>query len=105
MTASTRSLLWLAVLSLGLLPLASDLDGPGTAAAWEQLAAWEDPENDTRFLREHLTRPHANSSFLHSCGLPSAAITPGDHLLPPKGGGILQGPALSRQVPRAPPIP
>jgi hypothetical protein len=104
MTASNRSFIWLVAILLGLLPLAGIPDEPFTAA-WDQSAAWEDAENDARILREHLTRPPANPALFPSCGLLSAATAPGDRLLPQKGSGIPQGPILSRQLPRAPPIP
>lgn len=105
MPASTRFLIWLAVLLVGLLPLIPDPEEAVPAAASAQLAVWEDSEPEARSLRGDLTHPHANLSLLHSWGPPSGAIAPGGRLLPPKGGGIAQGPALSRHIPRAPPIP
>lgn len=105
MTTSTRCLIWLAVLLVGVLPLIPDPDEPLTATAWDQLAAWDDPDDDDALSpHDHLTGPDTNPFLLPPCGIPGDAPGLRGLALPAKGLRAAQFPGVPCQIPRAPPI-
>lgn len=105
MTASTRSIVWLAFLFLGLLPLAPDSEEP-VPPAWDQLAVWEDSEPDTSLLGRDLTHPDTKCFPLQPFGLPSLSLLSGRRFLPPEGRRQFPRPCSFSSIhPRAsPPI-
>ena len=104
MTASTRSLIWLATILMGILQIVPDPDGPVMAAVWKQPAAWDDADDDAHSPPDDLTHPHSNEFVVPPLGIQGGALVPLGQLLPAKRAGIDRHLPLSRYHTRPPPI-
>jgi hypothetical protein len=103
-TASTRSLIWLAAIFVGLLPLAADPGELFMPAPGDRLAAWDETDDDNGIPPDPLSCPDATASFLSLCAIQSGANPPGGRFSPPNGGGIAcQSPLVSQPLTRPPP--